>query len=181
MAAADTYGLGVGNPDAKVKVEIFEDFLCPFCEQYESASRDQLREAAAEGKAHLVYRPIAFLSEYSMRAQNAFAVVLNESGPEIALQYHDLLFDHQPSETGRMPGDDWLIDQAVAAGARAADVTDGIEDMTYEQWVVNSTDEASKRRVTGTPTVFVNGAAITDVTGMDDLLAQTKQQIDDGQ
>ena len=40
VAAADKYGLGVGNPDAKVKVEIFEDFLCPFCAQYESASRD---------------------------------------------------------------------------------------------------------------------------------------------
>ncbi len=181
VAAADKYGLAVGDPDAKVKVEIFEDFLCPFCEQFESASREQLREDAAAGKAYVVYRPISFLNDYSVRAQNALAVVLDESGPDVALKYHDLLFENQPSETGQMPSDDWLIEQAVAAGAKAADVTDGIENLAYRQWVVNSTDEGSKRRVTGTPTVFVNGTAITDVTSMEDLLAQTQQQIDDGQ
>ena len=73
------------------------------------------------------------------------------------MKYHDLLFENQPSETGKMPSDQWLIEQAVAAGAKAGDVTDGIENLAYKQWVVNSTDEASKRRVTGTPTVFVNG------------------------
>ena len=81
MAVADKYGLGVGNPDAKVKVEIFEDFLCPFCEQYESASRDQLRQDAADGKAYLVYRPVPFINDYSARSLNAFAVVLNDDRP----------------------------------------------------------------------------------------------------
>ena len=181
VAAADRYGLGVGNPDAKVKVEIFEDFLCPFCAQFESASREQLREDVEAGKAYLVYRPISFLNDYSVRAQNAFAVVLNKSGPDVALKLHDLLFENQPSETGKMPSDQWLIEQAVAAGAKAADVTDGIENLAYKQWVINSTDEASKRLVTGTPTIFVNGTAVKDVTSMDDLLAQTQQQIDDGQ
>src|SRR4051794_2823451 len=76
MAAADTYGLGLGNPQAPVKIEIFEDFLCPFCHAYEEAGRDRLHELAAAGQAYVVYRPIAFLNEYSARALNAFAVVL---------------------------------------------------------------------------------------------------------
>src|SRR6266540_350051 len=79
VAAADTYGLGLGDPSAKVKVEIFEDFLCPYCNEYEHAGRDQLRQDVADGKAYVVYRPIAFLNEYSVRALNAFAVVLEKS------------------------------------------------------------------------------------------------------
>jgi protein-disulfide isomerase len=181
VAAADKYGLGVGNPAAKVKVEIFEDFLCPFCAQYESASRDQLRKDVAAGKVYLVYRPLSFLNEYSARAQNAFAVVLNVSGPDVALKYHDLLYENQPSETGKMPGDDWLIEQAVAAGAKASAITDGIEKMAYKQWVLNATDDASKRKVTQTPTIFVNGTAIEGATSIEDLLAKTEQKIDDGQ
>jgi protein-disulfide isomerase len=181
VAAADKYGLGVGNPDAKVKVEIFEDFLCPFCDQYEKAGRDQLRQDVADGKAYLVYRPLAFLNEYSARSLNAFAVVLNTAGPEAALKFHDLLYDNQPSETGKMPDNNWLIDNAVQAGATKAEVTDGINMDQYKQWVVNGADDASKRRVTQTPTVFVNGTAITGATSIEDLLARTQQQIDDGQ
>jgi protein-disulfide isomerase len=181
VAAADVYGLGVGNPDAKVKVEIFEDFLCPFCDQYEETGRDQLRQDAADGKVYLVYRPIAFLNEYSARSLNAFAVVLNTAGPAAALKFHDLLYDDQPSESGTMPDNSWLIDKAVEAGATRAEVTDGINNDQYQQWVVNGADDASKRKVNATPTVFVNGTAIAGATSIDDLLARTQQQIDDGQ
>jgi protein-disulfide isomerase len=181
VAAAETYGLGVGNPDAKVKVEIFEDFLCPFCQQYETVSRDQLRQDAADGKAYIVYRPFAFLNEYSARALNAFAVVLNKSGPDVALKFHDLLYENQPSESGTMPDNSWLIQKAVAAGAKAADVTAGINNMVYKQWVINGADAASKRQVTSTPTIFVNGKAIAAAASIDDLLTRTQQQIDDGQ
>ena len=57
---ADTYGVGIGDPKAPVKVEVFEDFLCPFCGQLEAASRDDLRQAAIDGKAYVVYRPVSY-------------------------------------------------------------------------------------------------------------------------
>jgi protein-disulfide isomerase len=181
VAAADTYGLGVGDPNAPAKVEIFEDFLCPFCQQYEAQGRDSLRQAAADGKAYVVYRPIAFLNEYSERSLNAFAVVLDTAGPEAALKFHDLLYDNQPSESGDMPDDDWLVTKAVEAGGDEAKVRPGIEGMDSKQWVVNGKDDASKRKVTATPTVFVDGRAITDVTTISDLLAKTEQAITDAQ
>ncbi len=58
-ALADTYGLGVGDPDAPVKVEVFEDYQCPYCMQFEEASHEELQQAAAEGDVYLVYRPMA--------------------------------------------------------------------------------------------------------------------------
>jgi protein-disulfide isomerase len=179
VAAADTYGLGVGNPDAPVKIEIFEDFLCPFCREYEESGRDQLRAEVADGKAYAVYRPIAFLNEYSARALNAFAVVLEKAGPDVALKFHDRLYDEQPAETGTMPDNQWLIDQAVAVGANADDITAGIDGYAFKQWIINGADDASRRGVNGTPTVFSNGSPLQGIS-IADLVHKTQTTIEDG-
>lgn len=179
-AAADTYGLGIGDPDAPVKVEVFEDFLCPFCREYETAARDALRQAAADGHVYVVYRPIAILNDYSARAMNALGVVLEESGGDVALALHDRLFEEQPAEGGPMPDDSWLVEQAVAAGANEAAVAPGIEGGSFAQWVVNGTDEASRRGVSGTPTVFVDGEPITGAASIEDLVARTTDGITAG-
>jgi len=180
IGAADTYGLGVGDADADApaKIEVFEDFLCPFCQEYEIAGRDALREAALDGSAYIVYRPIAFLDEYSARALNAFAVVLEKSGPEVALAFHDRLYDEQPAEGGTMPGNQWLIDQAVAVGADAAAITPGIQSYAFKQWIINGADDASKRRVNSTPTVFANGVPLQGIS-IADLVQKTEAFIAD--
>jgi protein-disulfide isomerase len=176
---ADTYGVGIGDPKAPVKVEVFEDFLCPFCRQFEAASRDDLRQAAIDGKAYVVYRPIAFLNEYSTRSLNAFGVVLDTSGGAVALKFHDLLYENQPEESGTMPDDEWLIDKAVEAGADEAAIRPGIEKLSFKQWMINGNDDASQRGVNSTPTVFVNGDQVSG-SSIEDLAAQVQARIDSG-
>jgi protein-disulfide isomerase len=161
-----------------VKVEVFEDFLCPFCQQFEEQSRAALRQAAADGTAYVVYRPIAFLDEYSSRALNAFGVVLDESGGAPALKLHDLLYEDQPAEGGTMPDDEWLIDKAVEAGADESAIRPGIEKLAFEQWMVNGNDDASQRGVNSTPTVFVDGEQVSG-SSIQDLVDQVDQRIDD--
>ena len=57
-ARADGQALVLGtNPNAP-KVVIYEDFLCPYCREFESASRATLRDAAEKGKAVVEYRPV---------------------------------------------------------------------------------------------------------------------------
>jgi len=177
VAPADTYGLGMGDPSATVKVEIFEDFLCPFCMEYEVASRDALRRYAEDGTAYVVYRPIAFLNEYSARALNAFAVVMEKSGPLVALEFHDRLYDVQPAEGGTMPDNEWLIEQAVAVGADADDIRPGIEGYQFKQWIINGADDASKRRVNATPTVFVGGVQVQGIS-IADLVQKAEDAIE---
>jgi protein-disulfide isomerase len=177
--AADTYGIGVGDPKAPVKVEVFEDFLCPFCRQFEETSRADLRQAAIDGKAYVVYRPIAFLNEYSTRSLNAFGVVMDTSGGAVALKFHDLLYENQPDEGGTMPDDDWLVAKAVEAGAKEDAVRPGIEKLSFKQWMINGNDDASQRGVNSTPTVFVNGDQVTGGS-IDDLAAQVQARIDSG-
>ena len=154
----------IGEDTAPVTVTIYEDFMCPVCGDLEAATRARLPQYAARGKVRVIYRPVAFLNrmsngtEYSTRAANAYAVVLDEAGPDAAATFHDLLFDHQPKENTSGLSSERLADLAVQAGAAGSVARDAIEHQTYGQWVVNGTDDASRDgRVTGTPTVAVDG------------------------
>ncbi|CAM3522777.1 thioredoxin domain-containing protein [Nocardioides dubius] len=159
VALVDEFGMGVGDPEAPVKIEIFEDFQCPHCRDLEEVMRQDLLDAALSGKAFVVYRPMAFLNDYSVKAMNAVGVVLDSGNGAAALALHDTLFAQQPS--GSIPSNDWFVEQAVAAGADKAKVADAIKGLEFKQWVVNATDDASKRGVTGTPTVFVDGDVVS--------------------
>lgn len=156
----DKYALAVGEKSAKLHVVIYEDFLCPFCKELETGTREALRQGVADGKVYVEYRPFAFLNEYSTRALNAFGAVLDQFGPDVALKYHDLLFDEQPDERGAMPNNDFLINLAAKAGADKQKVTPPIQKLKFEQWTVNASDAASKADVHSTPTVIANGKVV---------------------
>jgi len=184
QGAVDSYALPLGPDSAPVTVEIYEDFLCPFCGQFESISTDMLKQYAEAGDVQVQYRMISILddassgTEYSTRAMNAVGVVLDEAGPEVAVRFHDLLFANQPAEGSEGLSDEELVDLAVEAGAEESAVRPGIESLAYEQWVKNATDQASKDGVAGTPTVVVDGEQV-EGNSMQDLAENTEQAITD--
>lgn len=157
----DTYALAVGEEDAEHTVVIYEDFMCPACGAFEATVGEDLGQAVEDGTARVEYRPVEILGDYSMRAANALAVVLDTSGVEVAKEFHDILYAEQPSEGGgNAPDDDWLVEKAVEAGAEEDDVRPGIEDKSFEGWVERATDDFSKAGHTGTPTVLLDGEVI---------------------
>ena len=159
---ASSYSLTVGNKSAPHTVVIYEDFLCPYCDQLELASRDKLAQLAADGKVYLEYRPFRLLApDYSGQALNAFAVVLKKSGPEVAKKFHDLLYANQPAENTAGLPDSTLVDYAKQAGA--GDISQCVKDLTFEGWTARVTDQASKDGVVSTPTVMVAGKKIDNV------------------
>ena len=103
--------------------------------------------------------------------QYAISVVLEESGPEVAKAFHDLLFDNQPSESGPFPDDDQLVEWAVEAGADEDAVRPGIEDMAFEGWVEAAGDAASKAGVNSTPTFLINGKKYSGAMSVESMSA----------
>jgi protein-disulfide isomerase len=159
-------GFLVGPGTAKVTVEMYEDFQCPVCKQAHQANDAQLDQWVKDGKVKVVYQPIAFLDRastdgYSTRSLNAAAAVidLHPAGFEA---FQKSLYDNQPAENGAGLTDQQLIDYAVAAGAPKAQVTTDVTSRRFAGWVKDVTDESSKRGVTGTPTIKVNGKALSD-------------------
>ncbi len=164
-AGSGSYGVAIGEPTAPHSVVIYEDFLCPYCGQLEQATRDDLARLAEDGAVHVEYRPyelLGHIGDYSARSAAVFAVVLEESGPAAAKRFHDLLFEHQPSESGPFPSDEHLVALAVQAGADEDRVRDGLRAGTGDAWVDQATRAAETAGVRGTPTVLLDGATFTD-------------------
>src|SRR6476659_235871 len=90
------YSVMVGKPSAPKTLTVYEDFQCPICREFEAATRDKVVAAVDAGKLKVEYRMVAFLdrastTDYSSRALNAAAVVLDTSGVDVFKKFHDLL------------------------------------------------------------------------------------------
>jgi protein-disulfide isomerase len=158
----NTYAVVIGDKDAPKTVRVYEDFQCPICAEFEKATSEQLKAAVEAGRIKIDYRMVSFLdrastNNYSSRALNAAAVVLDTSGPDVFWKFHGLLFENQTPEGGAGLTDDQLVEYAVQAGASESDVRPGIESNEFAKWVTNTQGEMSRDGVTGTPTVFVDG------------------------
>jgi len=69
-------GMPVGNPGAPVTLDVYEDFQCPVCQQFEKTTGPTIDELVRAGTVRVVYHPVAFLNrfsstEYSSRASAA--------------------------------------------------------------------------------------------------------------
>lgn len=173
----DGTAIAVGSADAPVTLDVYEDFQCPACRNFETQSSGTLAELAADGSARVVYHPIAFLDRvspdrYSTRALNAAGVVVDAAGPEAFVRFAGLLYERQPVEGTPGIPDDELIELAAQAGASGADVERGIRELVFEDWTRAVTDRSSKDRVNSTPTVLLDGERLEPAQLQPDALAE---------
>lgn len=142
-----------------VKVVLYIDFICPVCKNFETQYNETLTSLRNEGKITVEYRPLGFLdtrstTNYSSRAANAAACVVNES-PEKYADFVNALFEKQPAEGGAGISDDDLKTMATDIGAKSIETC--VDEKTFRPWVKYTTQQAASIGITGTPTVFVEG------------------------
>jgi len=161
-----------GSPQAPVTIDVYEDFLCPHCGQFEHTYHPRLAQAAADGKAKVVYHPVAILDSRSLPAGYstlAAGATFCAANAGIFPRFHDSLFASQPTEGG--PG--WTTAQLQQLGT-ALGAGNGFSNCVQtgaDERIATATDNASKYvsglrsdHLFGTPTVLVNGAVVADVT-----------------
>jgi protein-disulfide isomerase len=158
-------GVAVGNSDAPVTIDVFEDFQCPICAKFEKITGPTLDELVRAGTVRVEYHPVAFLdrmssTEYSSRASAAAGCAAADGVyPKFATE----LFAQQPPEGGDGLPAETLISLGNAAGA-GPDFGTCVRDDTFAGWTAQLTDAASRSGITGTPTVRVNGREVQDRT-----------------
>jgi len=162
-------------PDATgtvADIRVYIDYLCPYCGEFDLTNSDQIAKWVEAGAATVEIHPVSILTsksagtQYSLRAANAAACVANSS-PNDFYAFNAALFADQPQE-----GTAGLTDKELKQVVRSSGVTSSlskidacIDDVTYKSWVLDATDRAltgpipnaSIPKVTGTPTVLVNG------------------------
>lgn len=142
-------------------VDVFVDFLCPACAQFEAFMGPTLKEAAAKGEVQLRFKPFAFLhanstNEYSRRAMNLGMCVVDEKGADAFWDVEAALFQIQPEERGPGPEDAELLD--LVAGLGITGIDECVTKQKFVPWIDQIKDTfAKERKVSGTPTLHING------------------------
>ena len=162
-----TSGLQFGSADAKVTLDLYEDFQCPICKTFEAQSNQTIKELYQSGKVKVRYHTMAFLdnastTRYSSRAANVAACTADS---KVFPAFHEQVFSAQPREGSEGLSNDQLIEMARGVGAIEPGFAPCVEKGKYDDWVAAVTDASSKAGVTGTPTVLVNGKQITEANG----------------
>src|SRR3954447_14291411 len=99
--AVDGVVVTAGQASAPVTVDVYEDFLCPFCERFETRNADALTAALNEGKVKVNYHALNILDArttppgYSTLAANAALCAVPAN---IWPAFHARLFAEQPAE-----------------------------------------------------------------------------------
>jgi protein-disulfide isomerase len=160
-AQANANGDAIVTGSGPVTVDIYQDYLCPYCKQFHDSAGATLAQLAEQNKITLAIHPIAILdrqstNQYSTRSAAA-AGCASDGGKFLA--FNDALYADQPAEGGAGPTDDELITTGKSVGLTdsfGTCVTAG----TYLTWPEHITDAASAKGVSGTPSVFVNGTKV---------------------
>ncbi len=162
----DKAGIVAGG-DGPTTVEVYLDFLCPGCGAFESAATPTINQLIADNKIRLVWHPLGFLNSrtspagYSTRAANA-AACASDAGK--LKEYGEVLFANQPAEGGPGLSDDQLIDLGGPVGLNAPSFAQCVRDVKYRDWISNVNDQAARRGVLQTPTVYVDGRELEQPT-----------------
>ncbi|MFI6576518.1 DsbA family protein [Nocardiopsis sp. NPDC050513] len=83
-------------------VEVYADYQCPACRQFELLNGDVLKETAAAGEAIVHFRPVSIFAQQpvpiSSNSLRAGAAARAAADHGVFVEFNDLLFENQPTE-----------------------------------------------------------------------------------
>ena len=142
------------------KLDVYEDFQCPSCGAFHKASGPTIAELQSSGKVTTNYHLVSFLGPESVRAANAAGCAQDQVKFK---PFYDYLYAHQPPEkTGGYTPDE-LIKAGEAVGITSPAFNQCVTSMKYQDWV-NNVNLSGGEKTSQTPTLFVNGKKIDDLT-----------------
>lgn len=156
----ETGAISFGDGDDEL--DVYLDFMCPFCNTFEQTYGDTIDEQIEAGTLTLNVHPVTILDRlsqgtaYSTRAANAMYCVA-ETTPESAMQFMRMMFENQPAENSSGLTDEQII--GIANDVGAGDVADCVTEQTYKTFVTAKGQLPDG--ATGTPTVVLNDEILT--------------------
>ena len=157
-------GTAMGNPDASVRIDVFEDFQCPACQMYSTDIEPAVMEnLVATGQVYYVFRHYPFIDDNSATKESDQAANASMCAAEQDRfwDYHDMLFANWNGENAGTFADRRLTAFAETLGLNIGDFDSCFRGNRYRTQIVQDQQEGSRMGVTGTPSVFVNNQAVT--------------------
>ena len=167
-------GTAMGNPNAPVIIDVFEDFQCPSCRIYSEEVETLITETyVITGQVYYVFHQYPFLDSVSAKkeSQQAANASMCAAEQDLFWEYHDMLFANWSGENAGAFNDKRLIAFAEAIGMDLDSFSNCFEENRYQNDIQADFDLGNEMGVSSTPTVFVNGLQITPgfIPGFDDV------------
>ncbi|MDN5761026.1 MAG: DsbA family protein [Microlunatus sp.] len=162
----------VGKSDAKATLDLWVDYSCSHCQEFEAASNDVLAQKVGSGELKVRYHNLQFVTAYGAQAGSAAACVATYA-PQQWWALNAALYANHSAESDGWKGAQFA-DFAQQLGVESQDALTCIGDQRYTSWISDNTSAAADAGVTGTPTLFLNGQQIDTVGG-----AQLAAKIDE--
>jgi protein-disulfide isomerase len=172
----------LGNPDAAVTIQMWEDFLCPACRQWTEQLEPELyREYVLPGKVKLEYHqfPLSIHDPGSTLAANASECAADQGG---FWPYHDRLFQVAGEQGASGFTIDKLQQYADEVGLDGDALGQCMSSQKHWDEVRASVNQAIGMGLNSTPSILVNGQLaanpfdLNNITGqIDSLLAASGQ------
>jgi protein-disulfide isomerase len=157
-------GKAMGDPDAPVLIEVYEDFQCPACKSYSEQIEPQVIDTfIPTGEVYYVYRHFPFIDDSAPRnesdqAANASMCALDQ---DRFWDYHDMLFANWNNENQGAFNDKRLVAFAETLGLDMTAFNQCFDANSHQQEIASEYQMGRDNGVTGTPSVLVNGRIIT--------------------
>jgi len=148
----------IGDPDADVVVQAFEDFTCGHCASYKLEHFPTIREEFIE-PGEIRYEhwdfPIPVNERWAVPVASAARGVGDRQGNEAFFEFASAAYESQGNYSGEAIGA-----AAEAAGADPCAAIADAEFRAYEEATEGDRAEGISMEIGGTPAIFVNGEAV---------------------
>jgi protein-disulfide isomerase len=165
----------VGKDSAKVTLDVYEDFLCPVCGNFESTYAAQMQDRVNDGSLRVRYHLVNLLKDrsdppgYSTDAANAALCVADDSSNKF-MNFHASLYGSQPEEGARGYDKGQLTKLGQDVGVTSSSFSSCVSSGTYDKAVADEYQKASTtpylqqdvggQKGFGTPTLAVGQTTI---------------------
>jgi len=160
--AVDGSAVRLGPADAPARVDLWVDYSCPHCQEFEAENNATLTQLVAAGKVSVSYHNVEFVSGYGAQAGSAAACVAALQ-PDKWLAFNSSLYANHNGQTDGWDASDFR-DFAQQQGI-SGDALGCIGDGRYTGWIKSNTDASDEQGVTATPTMLLNGEKSDTLSG----------------
>jgi len=167
-AVGPNKGSLVGQASAPVTITEYGDFQCPVCARLHEAWSPTIDQLVQQGRARFEFVALAFLDQGTTESLRSAAASVCAADAGKFLEYENVLYTNQSSTENS----GFLTNQRLVTFGADAGITDPafatcVDTGRFDGWVQQQTDAASRRGVTGTPTVLINGRQISNSAAAD--------------
>jgi protein-disulfide isomerase len=156
-------GVHLGDPNAPVKMDVYEDFRCSGCRLYTMNFEPQIIQTYVEtGKVYYTFHSFIVIdgntgSDASSRSANA-AMCAAEQGR--FWDYHDTLYTNQVTEDASLFTDERLVAMAQNLNLDMTAFNQCYQAKKYAPDIQNDISQAHSLNLTFTPSILVDGTLI---------------------